>query len=247
MSIRSMIPVAALTACSLSFTATRAAEPIDTAPPPAPMTPLDAPAPIAEDEAAAPEDAEAPAKVFHDKLVSVGLKLGGAINAFNTLGAAFTPELELGLLLPPLEQSLEVFLSARYAAPTDEGTSDPDPRLPGDGIASWSVTRNELALGLGLRYRLPIDGAFTPYVAAGARLYLIDTEVEGQAGGEPFGKNNETGTAFGFLFQLGGEYALGPGALLLELAVNGAPLDQTILADTNASSFDIYLGYRLFF
>ena len=84
-------------------------------------------------------------------------------------------------------------------------------------------------------------------VALGARLFLLDTEVEGEADGEPFGKNNETGTAFGFLFQLGGEYALGPGALLLELAINGAPLDQTILADTNASSFDIYLGYRLFF
>lgn len=246
MSIRSMIPVAALTACGLSLAPARAAEPIDTAPSPTPMTPLDAPAPTVGDEVAS-EEAETPAKVFHDKLVSVGLKLGGAINVFNTLGAAFTPELEIGFLLPPLEQSLEVFLSARYAAPSDEGESDPDARLPGDRIASWSVTRNELALGLGLRYRLPLDGAFTPYLAAGARLYLIDTEVEGEAGGEPFGKNNETGTAFGFLFQLGGEYALGPGALLLELAINGAPLDQTILADTNASSFDIYLGYRLFF
>lgn len=247
MSSRSMIFVAALTACcTLGLVSARAAEPIDTAPAPEPMTPVDAPMPTAEEEMA-PEDEATPAKVYHDKLLVVGLKLGGAINAFNTMGAAFTPELEIGFLLPPLEQSLEVFLSARYAAPSDEGTSDPDPRLPGDGIASWSVTRNELSLGLGLRYRIPLDGAFTPYLAAGARLYLLDTEVEGEAGGQPFGKNNETGTAFGFLFQLGGEYALGPGALLLELAINGAPLDQTILADTNASSFDIYLGYRFFF
>lgn len=247
MSSRTMISAAALTACcSLVVAQARAAAPIDTAPAPEPLAPIDAPMPTAEEEQA-PEAEETPAKVFHDKLVSVGLKLGGAINAFNTMGAAFTPELDVGFLLPPLDQSFEIFLSARYAAPSDEGTTDPDARLPGDGIASWSVTRNELALGLGLRYRLPLDGAFTPYLAAGARLYLIDTEVEGEAGGEPFGKNNETGTAFGFLFQLGGEYALGPGALLLELAINGAPLDQTVLADTNASSFDIYAGYRIFF
>lgn len=180
-------------------------------------------------------------------ILALGLKLGGAINAFNTMGAAFTPELEVGLLLPPLDQSFEVFLAARYAAPSDEGTTDPDPRLPGDGIASWTVTRSELALGLGLRYRVPLDGPFTPYLAAGMRLYLLSTEVAGEAGDEPFGKNEETGSALGFLFQLGGEYALGPGALLLELAINGAPLDQTILADTNASSFDVYLGYRFFF
>lgn len=190
---------------------------------------------------------EEPSKVYHDKLITVGLKLGGAINVFNTLGPSFTPELEVGVLLPFLEQSFELFIAGRWAAPTDEGEIDPDPRLPGDGIASWSVTRNELSLGFGLRYRIPIEGALTPYVGAGLRVYLLRTEVEGSAGGQPFGKNEETGTATGFLFQLGGEYALGPGAILLELAINGAALDQTILADTNVSSFDIYAGYRFMF
>jgi hypothetical protein len=190
---------------------------------------------------------DAPAKIHHAKLVVVGLKLGGAINVFNTMGAAFSPELEVGILLPPLDQSFEVFLAARWAAPSDDGESEPDARLPGDGVARWSVTRNELALGLGLRYRLPLGGDLTPYLGAGVRLYLLATEVEGDADGQPFGVNEETGSAVGFLFQLGAEYRLGPGALLFEVAVNGAPLDQTILADTNASSLDLYLGYRFFF
>lgn len=241
-----------LTTCALLGGHVHAAEP-EPMPEPAPApleAPLEAPSevpgPTVEETTPEPEEDDAD-KVYDDRIVSVGLKLGAAINAFNSLGAAFSPELEVGVLLPPLDQSFEVFLSARWAAPSDEGDSAPDPRLPGDGVAHWAVTRNELALGLGLRYRIPLEGAFTPYLAAGMRVYLLSTEVEGDAGGEPFGKNEETGTALGFLFQLGGEYALGPGALLLELAVNGAALDQTILADTNVSSFDVYVGYRFFF
>lgn len=181
-------------------------------------------------------------------VIDLGLKLGGAFSGvFNTLGASFTPELEVGAFLPFADRAFEVFLCGRYAAPSDEGESPPDERLPGDGVASWSVTRNELSLGLGLRFRVPMGDVFRPYVAAGARVFFLRTEVSGAAGGEPFGTNEETGTAFGFLFQLGGELYLGPGALLLELALNGAPLDQTILADTNASALDVYLGYRIFF
>jgi hypothetical protein len=236
---------------ALAPSSARAADPgpVPTNPAPneSPMAPMgqEEPAPAVEESMTRPE--EEPSKVYHGRLVVLGLKLGAAINAFNTLGPAFTPELEIGFLLPFLEQSFEVFVSGRWAAPSDEGKMDPDPRLPGDGVASWEVTRNELSLGLGLRYRIPLDGAFTPYLGAGLRVYLLSTEVEGSADGQPFGKNEETGTAVGFLFQLGGEYALGPGALLLELAVNGAGLDQTILADTNVSSFDVYLGYRFFF
>lgn len=245
--------VAALACAGLSLASARAAEPVPMAPAdPAPggaMTAAMDPTTDVQTEVETPE--EEATKVYHDRIVTLGLKLGAAINAFNTLGAAFTPELEVGVLLPPLDQSFEIFLAGRFASASDEGDMAPDARLPGGagdgGIAHWSVTRTDFSLGLGLRYRIPIDGAFTPYLAAGMRAYFLSTEVEGDANDQPFGKNEETGTAFGFMFQLGGEYALGPGALLLELAVNGAALDQTILADTNVSSFDIYLGYRFFF
>lgn len=217
------------------------APPATDPPPTDPMAPTPA---VAEEPDAEIERDEA--KVHHDRIVALGLKLGGAFNVFNTLGAAFVPELEVGVLLPPLEQSFEVFLATRWAAPSDEGVNDPDPRLPGDGVARWSLTRHEVSIGLGLRYRVPLDGALTPYVAAGARLFLLESEVSGEAGDEPFGTNRETGTAVGFMFQLGAEYALGPGALALELAIDGAALDQTILADTNVTALGVFLGYRLF-
>lgn len=180
--------------------------------------------------------------------LSVALKLGGAFSGvMNSMGASFSPELELGVILPPVDHLLEVFLTARWAAPSDEGDEPADARLPGDGVAHWKVTRNELAFGLGLRVRVPVGGSFRPYLAAGARLLLLRTTANGDVDGQSFGQNEELGTAFGGFGQLGAELDLGPGALLVELTASGAALDQTILADTNAGSLDAYLGYRFFF
>ncbi len=179
--------------------------------------------------------------------IVLGLKLGGAFSdVFNTFGAAFSPELEFGFRLPRLDRAFEVFTNLRYAAPTTSGEIAPDPRLPGDQVARWTATRSELSIGLGLRFRLELD-PITPYIAAGGRIYLIDTEVSGDVADTAFGNNHEVGRTWGFLFALGGEYAIGPGRILLELAMNGAPLDKTVLADTNTTSLDTYLGYRLFF
>lgn len=215
----------------------------DPAPPPI-VAPT--PTPVAQGEG---RTAPADGPVYERSVLDLGLKVGGAFSGvFNSLGGSFTPELEVGALLPFADRALEVFLNGRWAAPSDQGESPADPRLPGDGVASWEVTRHELSLGLGLRLRIPIPSElFRPYVAAGARVFFIDTEVSGSADGQSFGTNDETGTYWGFLFQAGGELYVGPGALLLELAINGAPVDRTVLADTNASSFDVYLGYRLFF
>ncbi len=178
----------------------------------------------------------------------VGLKLGAAFNSvFNSLEASWIPELEMGYCLPALKRSFEIFVGLRHAAPEGEGEDPPDPRLSGDGIARWHVTRNELAVAIGLRARLALQGGLTPYAAAGGRLYLMRTEVRGEVAGVPYGTHDETGHALGFLFALGAEYAVGPGRVLLELAANGVPLDQTVLGDTNASSLDASLGYRLFF
>jgi len=181
--------------------------------------------------------------------VSLALKLGGAFSGvMNSLGASFSPALELGVFLPPVDHLLEVFLSARWAAPGDEGDEPADARLPGDGVAHWEVTRNELAFGLGLRVRIPVGSdAVHPYLAAGGRLLLVRTTANGEVDGQAFGRNEETGTLWGGFGQIGCELDLGPGAILFELTASGAALDQTILADTNAGSLDAYLGYRLFF
>lgn len=180
--------------------------------------------------------------------ITVAAKLGGSFSqVFNALGAAFTPELEVGVTLPFADRMLEVFCAGQWAAPQLDGTTEPDPRLPGDGTMSYHVTQQELALTLGLRLRIPIDSElFRPHVALGGRAYFLKTEVSGDGGGEPFGANAETTTRFGFFGALGGELFVGPGAILLEVQVGYATLDRFVMRNTNVGALNVLVGYRLF-
>jgi|GEM_PF-1387714 len=226
---------------------------------PAPEVPALAIEPTAEPALEGTAAADAPAEeeagpiYVHGGLFGTGLtaalKVGGSFSqAFSELGAAFTPEVELGVTLPFAERMLEVFFSGQWAAPTLDGTAGPDERLPGDQMMTYSVTQQELALTLGLRLRIPIESRlFRPHVSLGARAYLLRTEVSGAGGGEPFGANEETDTRFGFLGAIGGELFVGPGALTLELQIGYATVDGFILRDTNVGALNALLGYRFFF
>lgn len=180
--------------------------------------------------------------------LTVAAKFGGGFSqAFSELGAAFVPELELGITLPFAERMLEVFVSGQWAAPTTDGTAGPDPRLPGDQLMTYEVTQQQVALTLGLRLRIPIPSElFRPHFALGARLYLMRTEVSGEGGGEAFGDNEETATEAGFFAAVGGELFVGPGALLLEVQLGYASLDGFVMRDTNVGALNVMLGYRLF-
>jgi hypothetical protein len=175
-----------------------------------------------------------------------GGKLGFGIGEpLNDSGGRVTAEVELGYVLPPLDHALELFAAFAYAAPSFEGSStEPDPRLPGDGLVHYRVDQQLGALGVGLRYRLALP-VVTPYVAAGGRLYMMRSEVSGDAGGEPFGKSEETGTAFGAFLAAGVELNLGPGALLGELQFAYAGVDTYVLGDTNIGGLGVMVGYRL--
>lgn len=178
----------------------------------------------------------------------IGLKLGGAIpSVFNDFEAAFVPELEFGFMLPFAERTLEIFVSGRWSAPSSSGTSGPDARLPGDGMMSWDLKQQTASLGLGLRLRIDAGDLVIPYVAAGGRVNLMRFEVSGEAGGEPFGNNEETGTFWGFFGAVGAELHVGPGAILLEVQLNQVGIDAWVLRDTNLSSLDIFAGYRFMF
>lgn len=180
----------------------------------------------------------------------VGLKVGGAFaSVFNEFGAAFVPELEVGFMLPFADRMLEIFVSGRWSAPETSGESGPDPRLPGDGMMRYDIQQQTAAIGLGLRLRLriPAGDLISPYVAAGGRLNLMRSHVNGEAGGEPFGENTETSMNWGFFGALGAELHVGPGAILLEVQANQVSLDHYVLQDTNASSLDVFAGYRFMF
>lgn len=179
----------------------------------------------------------------------LGAKLGGGLG-LGALGASFVTELEVGYLLPlpePVNHSLELFLTMQYMQPgTDGKASDPDPRLPGDGIMKYEVTQQILPVTFGVLYRLPLPtDLLMPYAAAGARLYMMRTTVKGSVDGESFGENEETSSKFGAYFSLGADFFLGPGALLAELQICHTPVDAFVLRDTNASALNLAVGYRL--
>jgi hypothetical protein len=80
---------------------------------------------------------------------------------------------------------------------------------------------------------------------------MMRTEIDGSvtpSKGEalPFGTNDETGSTFGFYGALGAEYCLGPGGILLEIQTGQASTDQFILRNTNVSTLNVAVGYRLF-
>ena len=62
----------------------------------------------------------------------------------------------------------------------------------------------------------------------------------------PFGTYEETAMKFGPYGALGGEYYLGPGALLLEVQYATANLDGEIFDGASAGALDVLAGYRLF-
>jgi hypothetical protein len=220
-----------------------------------PGAPEPAPAEVAAD-GAAPAEPSGPiyerGGLFGAGLV-LGVKVGGGFSqVFSDLGAAFIPELELGWTIPALDRALEIFVSAQWAAPSQEGKAVADPRLPGDGVMRFDVTQQEVALTFGLLFRIPLASDLVrPYVAAGARLYLLRTEAtaevtDGAAAVQPFGESKETDSQAGAYGALGADLFLGPGALNLELQIGWSALDAFIMRDTNTGSLNVMVGYRFF-
>ena len=180
----------------------------------------------------------------------LGVKAGAGIGApFNELGATFVGEIELGYALPlpePVGRSFELFTAGAYLAPSSEGESGmPDSRLPGDGTFRYEVTQQAIVLTLGARYRLSLaDDTIAPYIAAGGRMYLMRTRIEGEVSGQSLGTTEETASAFGLHAAGGVDFRLGPGAVLAEAQLGYAGLDSYVMRDTNFGALVLLVGYR---
>lgn len=180
---------------------------------------------------------------------SVELSLKGGVHLpqiANPLQTSFDAVLKVGYALPFLERRLQVFLDLGYTQPevTVKGT---DARVPTGSFTSTTVVR-DFATSLGLCFFiLEPSKPLVPYVSAGARLHFLLAETTGSAGGAEFGKYEETDTRFGGVFAVGAGYRLGPGRVLLEVALNVLPVDQRLTGTSNASSLSIVAGYGLFF
>lgn len=190
-----------------------------------------------------------------DERANVGLaiagKVGGGIGKpFSEFGATPLFELEVGYLLPlpdPIGRSLEIFVAGQYAQPGTEGRqTQMDSRLPGDGTFNYEVTQQEATVTLGALYHVDVGtDFFMPYGGLGARMYLLNTKVKGASGEEGFGENEETQVDFGLAAMAGGEFFLGPGAILAELSFGWAQLDGFVMRDTNLGALNLTVGYRL--
>jgi hypothetical protein len=182
--------------------------------------------------------------------IVLGAKLGGNTGTpLNDFGLSYSAELELGYLLPlpaPIYHALEVFAGAGYSAPSlsDQSTAR-DARLPGDGIAHFSIQQRVLTWNVGVLLRVPFETRWlAPYIAAGYRGFFIDSQLDGSAAGRSFGENHEYGYEHGCFGALGIDVFLGPGAVLAELQLAYAPRDSLVLRDTNLGGLQLFVGYR---
>ena len=181
--------------------------------------------------------------------IVLGAKLGGNTGApLNDFELSYSVELEVGYLLPlpaPIGHAFEVFAGAGYSAPSLDGRTGADARLPGDGIAHFSVEQRVLTGNVGVLFRAPFETPWlAPYIALGYRGFFIDSGLSGSVAGRAFGENHEQGYEHGMFGSLGIDVFLGPGAVLAELQLAYAPHDALALRDTNLGGLQFYLGYR---
>jgi hypothetical protein len=169
----------------------------------------------------------------------LGLEVGGIFpQLFTSLGTHASVGIEVGYRLPFADRKLELMLASAYSPPGRTFT---------DGVYEADVTLKELTVSLGARFRfLDVDGPFNVNAAVGPRMYLLESTSNGSANGEPFAEFVEQSTQFGFFVAVGGEYRLGPGALLLDLDIGYASLPHKITGDESTGNLTATLGYRFF-
>jgi hypothetical protein len=103
-----------------------------------------------------------------------------------------------------------------------------------------------MSLGAVWRF-LPLARRMNGYGGVAARMWLLDTRTDGDAGGAEFLENRETSTRLGGALVAGGEYRAGPGAALLELDVGGSDLPHLITGDVATTAIALFAGYRMYF
>jgi hypothetical protein len=173
----------------------------------------------------------------------LGAELGAIFpQPFTELGTHVAVGIEAGYKLPFIEEKLEVMFAATFSPPGRTFTID---RVEGE--YEGEVDQQMLFFSLGPRFRfLDTASEFNINLAAGGRLFLLQTFSNGQRNGEEFAEWREQSTQFGFFIALGGEYRLGPGAIFLDVDLGYSSLPHDITGDVNTGNIMATLGYRFF-
>lgn len=193
----------------------------------------------AESPSASPA-APAPTKPDRGAFVA-GAKVGVAL-PFDGLGPMASGIVEVGYVLPFLQQSFGVILDVAYTVPVRSGEQRGDPRV--DGPYGWKITQKELTIAPAVYYRLTKLGRVVPYVGIGPRIYLHQSVVEGSVGKEVILETKEQSTKVGLGVPLGVGVRLGPGELTGQFLFEWGKLDHTATGDSTSMGGNIQIGYR---
>lgn len=206
------------------------------APPPAP--PAVAEESVVADEPAPAAPAAQPARAW------AALTVGAIVpQAFNRLGFAASPELSGGAYL--LDGRLGLGGTLSYAQPSHTRTLA-DPRVPA-GSYSFTLTTRDLRIGVGAQWHFKAASEkLSPYAGARVKLHLVGSTTDGTAG-SAFGEHSEQSTTIGGAPYGGLLYRVGPGALVGELEVDLAPINQRVTGDANISALAFKVGYGMVF
>ena len=196
----------------------------------------------AEDQG--PNDASGGGSGGKGDSVLLGAKVGGLV-PLGGLSPFVTFGVEAGYVFPWMNGAFAGALYVDYTAPKQSGSSK-DGRI-GDvgGSYDWNITEKELAFMPVFLYRFTAIDSFTPYAGIGPRIYLLESTVDGSAGGATISETTEQNTEFGFGIPVGAEIPAGPGGFLAELLFHYGGLDHQATGDTNSGALSLSLGYRL--
>jgi hypothetical protein len=180
--------------------------------------------------------------------LTVGVELGGVFSqVVSTLGSSPSVGLELGYLLPMLEQRLQVYGEVAYAQPKRHQTLS-DPRLTNGGSYTQDITEQQLTVNLGGLFRLfPPTTRLNFHGQLGLRVNMQRSRVNGDATSSGFLENQETATRIGVHLAAGAEYMLGPGAVTAKLDFSATGLSHQVTGNSTAGGMGLLVGYHLLF
>lgn len=178
----------------------------------------------------------------------VGAHLGAAVpGVISKLGFGGSGGLDVGYLLPWMEQRMQVYGRLDYLRPSYWAEAE-DPRLTTSTTYSYKVIEEELVLGLGAVARLWHPDAYVNvFGRLGGELRMQRSTARGRATTSLFGENSETKSAAGLLLGGGGELRFGPGSAFAELDLSYADLHHAITGDSATGGLGFLAGYAMRF
>ncbi len=178
--------------------------------------------------------------------ITAGIRAGAVFpQLVSRLSTNVDLTLDVGYLLPVLEQRIAVMAGFGYTQPTRSQTVS-DPRLAAGSSYTYDLTEQQMLVSLGAMGRLlrpgsPVNG----FGQIGVRMDLQRSEVAGSAASDGFGTNRETRTEAGLWVAAGCEVvAFGTGAIAADLAFTWADLRHRITGPSAAGGLMLEVGYH---